>query len=89
MNFVKRLLVGGGTRAEVGASGGVRASLLPALDFLFALASSSCSLEMSAGGLTQGLHRVVQDLQAIVKDGGLNMIFPNWQADSLGIELLE
>ena len=39
--------------------------------------------------LTRGLRWVVQDFGAIVKDGDLNVIFPNGLADPLGVELLE
>ena len=67
INLVKRSLEVGGTRGRVEASGGVRASSLPALDLSGAPASSSYSPGMSAGGLTQGLCRVVQDPGAIAK----------------------
>ena len=40
-------------------------------------------------GLTQRLHRVVQDPGAIAKDGDLNVIFPNRLANLLGMELLK
>ena len=83
MNFVKRSLEGGRIRSEVGVS------LLPASDLPNALANLSCSPEMSAGELTQRLHRMVQDPRAIVKDGDLNVILPNGLADLLGIELLK
>ena len=44
---------------------------------------------MSAGRLTQELRQVMQNSEAITKDGGLNIIFPNMLADSLDIKLLE
>ena len=89
MIFVKRFSAGGGTRGRVGALGQIGASLLPASDLLVMPASSSCSPRMLAGGLMQGLRRVVRNLGAIAKDGGLNVIFPNGLADPLGMELLE
>ena len=74
MNLVKRSSEVGGTRGGVGASGGVRASvgasLLPALDLLIgplAPASLSSSPARLTRVLTQGLRRVVQDLEAIAK----------------------
>ena len=63
MNFEKRSLEGGGIRGGVGALGRVRASLLVVSDL--APASLLCSPGMSAGRLTQGLQRVVQDFGAI------------------------
>ena len=89
MNFLKRSVAGEGTRGEVGASRGVGASLLPTSDLLpWVPASSSCSFR-SAERLTQGVRRVVRDLEAIVKEGGLNVILPKGLADPLGMELLE
>ena len=73
----------------MGVLGTIGASLLPALDFSGASASSSYSPTMLAGELTQGLCWVVQDLEVIMKDRSLNIIFPNGLADLLGIELLE
>ena len=67
MNFVKRSLVGGGTRDGVGPLGGVGASSLPASDLFGAPASSSCFPGMSAGRLTQGLHQIMRDPGAIAK----------------------
>ena len=73
MNLVKRSLEVGGTKGGVGASGGVEASVgassLPALDLLTKLwpASSSSSPAGSAGVLTRGLRRVVQDPRAFAK----------------------
>ena len=86
INFVKRSLAEGGTRGEVGVLGEVGALLLPALDF--APTSSSCFPKMLAGGLTQGLRRVMQDLGAIAMKS-LNVILSNELADLLGIKLLE
>ena len=89
INFVKRSLAGGGTRGEVGALGEIGASLLPASDILGTPVSLSYSLGISAEIFTQGLHQIVQDPGAIVKNRGLNVIFPNGLADPLDIELLE
>ena len=50
MNFVKRSSEGGGTRGGLGASGGIRALLLPASNLSAkpsALASSSCSVKLT------------------------------------------
>ena len=91
MNYVNRSLAGGGTRGRMGASGGVKALLLLALDFLtrpWASASLFCSIKLTER-LTQGLCQMVEDPGAIAKDEGLNMIFPNRLADPLNIELLE
>ena len=87
IDFVNRSLAGEGTRGGVGDSEGVGALLLLVLNL--APASSSCFLEMLAGGLTQELCRVVQDLRAIAKDGDLNVIFPNDLADPFSVELLK
>ena len=89
MNFVKRSLEQGGTRSRVGASGGMGASSLPALDLPSAPAGLFCSPAMSARRLTQGLRQVMQDPGTIAKGGGLNVILPNGLADPLGMELLE
>ena len=91
MNFVKSSMVGG-MRGRVIATGRVKASLLPGLNLLarpWALASSSSFLAESTGVVTQGLRQVAQDLEAIAKDGSLNVILPNGLADPLGMELLE
>ena len=57
INLVKRSLVEEGIRGGVGASGGVEASLFPALNPQTGPwpASLSCSLVGLAGELTQGL----------------------------------
>ena len=89
INFVKKSSAGGGTRGGVGALEGVEASLLPGSDLSGASASSICSPEMSAGGLTKGLRRVVRNPGAIVKNRSLNVILPNGLADLFGMELLE
>ena len=89
MNFVKRSLEEGGMRGGVGASRGVKTSLLLTSDLLGASASSSCFPGMSAGRLTRELCRVVRDARAIAKGGGLNVIFPNRLDDPLDMEFLE
>ena len=86
MNFVKRFLVGGGTKDRVEASRRVGALLLPVLDL--ALASLSYFLGMSVGKLMQRLCRVMQNPGTIAIKG-LNVIFLNRLADPLGMELLE
>ena len=91
MNFVKRSSVKG-TRGGVIALGSVGATLLPGLNHLagpWAPASSSSSPVGLTGVVTQELRRVIRDLGAIAKDGGLNIILPNGLADLLGMELLE
>ena len=87
MNFVNRSLAREETRSRVGASERVEASFLPTLDLPGVPASSFYSPEMSAGGLKPELRRVVQDLGAIAKDGGLKIILSNGLADPLGMEL--
>ena len=89
MNFVKKFLAGGGTRGGMGALRGGGASLLPTSDLSGAPVCSSCFPKMLAGGLTQGLRRIVRDPGAIAKDGGLNVILSNGLADLFGMELLE
>ena len=74
INLVKRFLEVRKTRGGVEASGGVKASLLPALDLLarpWAPASSFSSPAGSTRLLRQGLRRVIQDPRAIAKNGGL------------------
>ena len=74
MNLVKRSSEVGATRGRVEASGGVKASSLPALDLLagtWAPASLSSSLAGLTGVLRQGLRQVVRDFGAIAKDGSL------------------
>ena len=87
INFVNRSLAEGETKGGLEASGEIGALLLQVLDLI--LASLFCSPEMLAGGLTQKLCLVVQDPGAIARDGGLNMIFLNKLANSLGIKLLK
>ena len=70
MNLVKRSLEIGGIRGGVETSGGVGASLLPALDLLagpLVPASSFSSPAKLTGVFTQELRQVVQDLGAIAK----------------------
>ena len=90
MNFVKRSSEEREIRGGVGASGGVRALLLPTSDLLprlWAPTSLFCSIELT-GRLTQGLCRMVQDLGAIAMKS-LNVILSNGLADPLNMELLE
>lgn len=59
MDFVKKFLIKRENKSEVRALGGVRAFLLPALDFfakLLMLASSSCFLVRFVSGLTQKFY---------------------------------
>ena len=79
--------MGGEIRDGVGVSRGVRVLSLLVLDLV--PASLSCSLEILARELTQGFCQIMRNLGAIVKDRGLNKIFPSRLADFLGIELLE
>ena len=76
-------------RSRVEASGGVKASLLLALDLLCMPANSSCSPKMLAGRLMQELRWVMQDPGAIMEDKSLNVILSNGLADPLGMKLLE
>ena len=87
INFVKKSSAGKATRGEVEVLGEVGALLLPASDFT--PASSSCFLGMLAGGLTQRLRQMMQDLGAIAKNGGLNVILLSGLADLLSMELLK
>ena len=88
---MKKSLKQGGTRGVVEASGGVRASLLPAsnLSAGFWVPTSLSYSVRSIGGLTQDRRQVVQDSGAIAKDGGLNVILSNGLTNSLGIKLLK
>ena len=74
MNLIKRSSEVRVIKGGVEASGRVRASLLLAFDLpagLWAPASSSSSSVKSTGMLTQKLRRLVQDPEAIAKDGDL------------------
>ena len=86
MNFVKRCLAGGKMKGGVKVSGGVGASLLPALDLM--PTSLSCSPRMLIERLTWELSQVVQNPGAIAIKS-LNMILPNQLADPLDMKLLE
>lgn len=88
---MKKSLVEKRSKRGVGASGEIGTLLLLVLDpstGLWVPTSSSCSLMGLAEGLIQKLHQA-QDPGAIIKDRGLNVIFPNRLAKLLDIELLE
>ena len=77
MNLVKRFSEVGGTKAGVGALRKVRAPLLLASDISSWVPVSSSCFVRSTEKLTQVLRQVLQDLEAVPKDGGLNIILLN------------